>query len=132
MQKYQDQLGFVGLGNMGQPMAHHLLQAVLGKMVVRVYDQRTERMASLVAQGAYRAPSLGEVARPGGIVFTMVANDQELLQVALGDGGILHQLGTGGIHVSLSTVSPEVSAQLVKLYRQQGCALSGSNRAWSA
>jgi 3-hydroxyisobutyrate dehydrogenase-like beta-hydroxyacid dehydrogenase len=122
MQEDREQLGFVGLGNMGRPMAQRLLQAARGDMGVRVFDQRAERMDLLVAQGAFRAPALEEVARPGGVVFTMVANDQELLQVALGDGGILHQLGKNGVHVSLSTVSPEVSAQLARLYRQQGSA----------
>lgn len=122
MQEKQNSISFVGLGNMGQPMAHHLLQALLGEMDLCVFDQRSERMALLVAQGARAATHLGEVACRGGIVFTMVPNDQALLQVALGDGGILRQLGTGGIHVSLSTVSPTVSTQLARLYCSQGCA----------
>jgi 3-hydroxyisobutyrate dehydrogenase-like beta-hydroxyacid dehydrogenase len=122
MQEKPNYVSFVGLGNMGQPMARHLLQALLGEMDLCVFDQQSERMAPLVAQGARAAAHLENVASRGGIVFTMVPNDQDLLQVALSHDGILRQLGTGGIHVSLSTVSPAVSKQLAKLYRSQGCA----------
>lgn len=122
MQEKRKDVGFIGLGQMGRPMAQRLLEATLGERNLRVFDQRAERMAPLVEQGAYRAAALGEVARPAGICLTMVATDQELLQVALGEGGVLRQVGAGGIHVSLSTVSPEVSVQLARLYRQQGAA----------
>jgi 3-hydroxyisobutyrate dehydrogenase-like beta-hydroxyacid dehydrogenase len=122
MQKNGEQLSFVGLGQMGQPMAFHVLQAMQKNAEFSVFDQQTERMAPLVAQGARSVDQLAEAARPGGIVFTMVPDDQALLQVALGKGGILKQLGAGGIHVSLSTVSPYTSAKLANLYQQQGSA----------
>jgi 3-hydroxyisobutyrate dehydrogenase-like beta-hydroxyacid dehydrogenase len=51
----------------------------------------------------------------------MVPDDRTLLQITLGEGGILNQLGTGGIHVSCSTVSPNVSEQLAKLYQKHRC-----------
>src|SRR5579885_1476853 len=106
MPEDQHSLSFVGLGNMGQPMARRLLQALHGERGLTVFDRLPERMEPLIAEGALRAGSLDEVARQGGIVLSMVANDQELLQIALGEGGILRRLGMGGIHVSLSTVSP--------------------------
>jgi 3-hydroxyisobutyrate dehydrogenase-like beta-hydroxyacid dehydrogenase len=110
-------IGFVGLGQMGQPMALNLLKA---GFAVRVFDLREERLAPLVAQGATRALRLGDASEAGGIVLSMVPDDMALLQVALGDGGILRRIGQGGVHLSLSTVSPEVSAQLAKLYEHQG------------
>jgi 3-hydroxyisobutyrate dehydrogenase-like beta-hydroxyacid dehydrogenase len=112
-----EHIGFVGLGQMGQPMALNLLQT---GYKLRVFDLREERMAPLVAQGAEAGTSPGGVTEPGGIVLSMVPNDRALLVVALGEGGILSRLGQGGVHLSLSTVSPEVSAQLAKVYRQQG------------
>jgi 3-hydroxyisobutyrate dehydrogenase-like beta-hydroxyacid dehydrogenase len=112
-----ERIGFVGLGQMGQPMALNLLQA---GYTLRVFDVREERMAPLVAQGAEPGTSPGEVTEPGGIVLSMVPDDRALLVVALGEGGILSRLGQGGVHLSLSTVSPEVSAQLAKVYQQQG------------
>ena len=110
-------IGFVGLGQMGQPMALNLLQT---GYKLRVFDLLEERMALLVAQGAEPGASPGEVTEPGGIVLSMVPDDRALLVVALGEGGILSRLGRGGVHLSLSTVSPEVSAQLARVYRQQG------------
>jgi 3-hydroxyisobutyrate dehydrogenase-like beta-hydroxyacid dehydrogenase len=112
-----ERIGFVGLGQMGQPMALNLLQA---GYKLRVFDVREERMAPLVAQGAEPGTSPGEATSPGGIVLSMVPDDRALLVVALGEGGILSRLGQGGVHLSLSTVSPEVSAQLAKVYGQQG------------
>ncbi len=110
-------IGFVGLGQMGQPMALNLLKA---GFEIRVFDLYEERMAPLIALGAYQAFRLGEVTEPGGIVLSMVSDDRALLQVALGEGGILRRIGQEGIHVSLSTVSPEVSAQIARLYEHQG------------
>jgi 3-hydroxyisobutyrate dehydrogenase-like beta-hydroxyacid dehydrogenase len=112
-----EHIGFVGLGQMGQPMALNLLQA---GYKLRVFDVRQERMAPLVAQGAEPGTSPGEVTEPGGIVLSMVPDDRALLVVALAEGGILPRLGRGGVHLSLSTVSPEVSAQLARVYRKPG------------
>jgi 3-hydroxyisobutyrate dehydrogenase-like beta-hydroxyacid dehydrogenase len=113
----KESIGFVGLGQMGQPMALNLLQAGFD---LRVFDVREERLAPLVAQGASQALQPGDVTEPGGIVLTMVPDDRALLQVALGEGGILKRIGQDGIHLSLSTVSPEVSAQLSQVYEEQG------------
>src|SRR5579883_1065641 len=113
-------LSFVGLGWMGQPMAMNLLQAIQGEMDICVFDRQAERMTPLVTCGARAAERLGAVAHEGGIVFSMVPDDRTLLQIALGEGGILKQLGKGGIHVSCSTVSPQVSRQLDKLYQKSG------------
>jgi 3-hydroxyisobutyrate dehydrogenase-like beta-hydroxyacid dehydrogenase len=102
---------------MGQPMALNLLRAGYD---IRVFDLREERLAPLVALGACQAFRLGEVAEPGGIVLTMVPDDGALLEVALGEDGILTHLGSGGIHLSCSTVSPEVSTQLAARYAEHG------------
>jgi 3-hydroxyisobutyrate dehydrogenase-like beta-hydroxyacid dehydrogenase len=110
-------IGFVGLGQMGQSIALNLLKA---GFAMRVFDLREERLAPLVAQGAYQVFQLQDVTEPGGIVLTMVPDEKALLQVTLGEGGILRQLGQRGIHLSLSTVSPEVAAQLAKLYEHEG------------
>ncbi len=113
----KERIGFVGLGQMGQPMALNLLKA---GFAVRVFDLLEERTVPLVAQGASQALRLEDVTEPGGIVLSMVPDDRALLEVALGEDGILSRIGQGGIHLSLSTVSPEVSARLATWYEQQG------------
>src|SRR5947209_822382 len=113
----KESIGFVGLGQIGQPMALNLLQA---GFELRVFDLHEERQGLLLVQGAHHASSRVEDTEPGGIVLSMVPDDRALLAVALGEGGILRRIGQDGIHLSLSTVSPEVAAQLAKVYEEQG------------
>jgi len=113
----KERIGFVGLGQMGQPMALNLLQA---GFELRVFNLDQERLGPLIAQGAEPVSGPGEVTEPGGIVLSMVPDGRALLSVALGEGGILRRIGQGGVHLSLSTVSPEVAAQLGKVYEEQG------------
>ncbi len=120
--QYREHVGVVGLDGPGQRLAQRLLQFAQEEITLCVFDQQSERMAPLIAQGAYRAPTLREVGRQGGIVFVLAASDQEILQIALGDGRVLRQLGADGILVSFSTGSPEVSTQLARIARQEGCA----------
>lgn len=122
MQECQESVGFVGLGQLGQPIAQRLRQAIPDEMPLRIFDQQSERMAPLLAQGALSAECLEEVVRPGGIIFTRLPDDRVLLHAALSQDGILKRLGTGGLHLSLSTGSPQVSRQLARAYHQQGCA----------
>ena len=53
--------------------------------------------------------------------MTMVADDAALENVTLGERGILAQLGPGGVHISLSTVSPAIATRMAELHRQLGC-----------
>jgi 3-hydroxyisobutyrate dehydrogenase-like beta-hydroxyacid dehydrogenase len=112
-----ESIGFVGLGNMGQPMALNLLKAGYD---LTVYDIDERRITPFTTLGASQAFRLRDAVSPGGIVVTMVPTDSALLEVTLGDGGLLQGLCPGGIHLSLSTVSPEVSEQLAALYAERG------------
>ncbi len=118
----REHVGFVGLGGPGHHMAHRLLQFAREEIELRVFDQQSERMAPLLLHGASRASALDEVGQQGGIVFVLTANDQEAFQIAVGEDGVLRQLGTGGILVSFSTGSPEVATQLARIARLHGCA----------
>ena len=111
-------IGFVGLGLMGRGMAQSLHR---GGYVLRVYNRDASKADALVEAGAQRGEHPGDVVEPGGIVITMVANDVALESVTLGERGILEHLGPGGVHLSMSTVSPTVAARLAELHRQRGC-----------
>ena len=89
-----ERIGFIGLGNMGQPMALNLLKA---GFELHVYNRNPAKAEPLVAQGAQQVSKPGEVAEPGGIVITMVANDSALESVVLGKEGFLERLGQNGI-----------------------------------
>ena len=112
-----ERIGFIGLGNMGQPMALNLLKA---GFELHVYNRNPARAEPLVAQGAQQVFKPSEVAEPGGIVVTMVANDSALESVVLGKEGFLERLGQNGIHLSMSTVSPATAHKLADLHAKQG------------
>lgn len=104
-------IGFIGLGNMGQPIASNLLRA--GHRL-RVYNRSAGKAAPLVAQGATQASRPAEVAEHSGIVFTMLADDHAEDQIFTQNAELLERLGPGGVHVSLSTISPATSRQLAE------------------
>jgi 3-hydroxyisobutyrate dehydrogenase-like beta-hydroxyacid dehydrogenase len=104
-------LGFIGLGNMGAPIAANLLKAGFG---MRVYNRTASKAAPLTAKGATLAASPAEVAQPGGIVLTMLADDRAVEEVCLPGGSFIERLGLGGIHISLSTISPVTARRLAE------------------
>lgn len=73
-----DAVGFIGLGQMGAPMATHLTGWPGGLVV---YDTRPEAMAPLVEAGARAASSPAEVAQAAGIISVMVRDDDQVFEV---------------------------------------------------
>ncbi|HEY0666510.1 MAG TPA: NAD(P)-dependent oxidoreductase [Gallionella sp.] len=112
-------VGFIGLGKMGEPMARNLLRA---GYKLRVYNRTSAKAQSLASEGAEVVATLQDVVETGGIVVSMVANDHALEEVVLGENGIGTKLGAGGIHISMSTVSPQIAQKMVSYYQKQGTA----------
>jgi 3-hydroxyisobutyrate dehydrogenase-like beta-hydroxyacid dehydrogenase len=96
---------------MGAPVAANLLQAGFG---LRIYNRTAAKAAPLTAKGATLAGSASGVAEAGGIVITMLADDRALEEVCLPSGSFVERLGPGGIHLSLSTISPETARRLAE------------------
>jgi 3-hydroxyisobutyrate dehydrogenase-like beta-hydroxyacid dehydrogenase len=80
-------IGFIGLGNMGQPMARRLIEA--GHKLV-VYDTRNDAVAPLIAMGAQVASSPADVADRVETVMASLPSLQISEKVAIGDGGVIH------------------------------------------
>jgi 3-hydroxyisobutyrate dehydrogenase-like beta-hydroxyacid dehydrogenase len=110
-------IGFIGLGNMGQPMAANLLQAGYS---VRVWNRSPARAAPLADRGAVIVSRPEEVAEPSAVVISSLSNDQVLEEVVGANRELLHRLGPGGIHVSTSTVAPETSRRLAEVHQRYG------------
>lgn len=110
------EIGFIGLGNMGAPIARNLMRA--GHHVI-VYNRTRSKAEALISEGAKVASTPAEAAACG-FVFTMLADDHAVEQVVFGAGGLLRALPPGGIHVSLSTISPEFSRRLAKSHEEAG------------
>ncbi|MDQ2870085.1 MAG: NAD(P)-dependent oxidoreductase [Acidobacteriota bacterium] len=114
----QEVIGFVGLGRMGEPIARNLLQA---GHPLTVWNRTRGKAAALVAAGAREAWDPAETGSSGGIVFTMLSDDRALEQV-VESRGFLERLAPGGVHVSMSTVSPETSRRLADRHAGEGSA----------
>jgi len=115
----KETIGFVGLGGMGSAMAANLLRA---GYPLRVWNRTPERAAPLIAEGARPAATPADAAATGGIVLTMVSDDQALEGVTRGPQGVLAGLGRGGVHLSMSTVSPALARRLAEEHRRHGAA----------
>lgn len=112
------QVGVVGLGSMGAAMAARLLDQ---GWPVAVWNRSPAAEEPLLAKGAVRAATPAEAA-VGGIVLSMVSDDAALKSVTTGDAGILSGLGEDGVHLSMSTVSPALAADLAAAHQAAGVA----------
>lgn len=104
------QLGFVGVGTMGRPMARRLIEA--GHTVI-VFDRDDAAVAELKAIGAQAAASVKEVADTARIVFTSLPTPAIFKQVALGDGGLIEG-STIKVLVDLSTVGSRTEKEVAE------------------
>lgn len=112
-----EMIGFIGLGLLGFPMAKNLVDS--GRSL-RVYNRTAEKADPLVALGATRAEKPSEAVVSGGIVVSVVWDDAALESIVTSDG-FLEKLGKGGVHISMSTVSPEAARRVAKLHEAHGC-----------
>jgi 3-hydroxyisobutyrate dehydrogenase-like beta-hydroxyacid dehydrogenase len=101
-------IGFIGLGNMGQPMARRLIEA--GHKLV-VYDTRNDAVAPLVALGAQLASSPADVADRVETVMASLPSLQISEKVAMGEGGIIHGKRIKRF-IDLSTTGSQVAAKI--------------------
>ena len=109
-------IGFIGLGQLGLPMAVNLVDAGHS---LRLYNRTASKAASLVARGMHLATRPADVVKTGGVVVSVLWDDVALESVVMSDG-FLTRLGPGGVHVSMSTVLPETARRLAALHARQG------------
>jgi 3-hydroxyisobutyrate dehydrogenase-like beta-hydroxyacid dehydrogenase len=109
-------IGFIGLGHMGAAMAANLVRAGHD---VTVFNRSPGKSATLVELGAHEATHLPDTCT-GSAVLTMLANDDAASDVTLGEGGIINHLPKGAIHVSMSTVSVDLSKRLAQAHAKAG------------
>ena len=110
-------VGFIGLGIMGKPMALNLIK---GGYPLWVYGRRVESMAPLAAAGAHACASPEEAARAADITFIMVSDTEDVEQVILGPKGVLSGARPGAIVVDMSTISPAATRSLAARLMDHG------------
>jgi len=96
-------------------MATNLIRA---GFVVRVYNRTPGKALSLAGLGAEITPDIKAVVEPGGILVTMVSDDLALEEIAL--SGAIDRMAPGGVHISMSTVSPAVARKVARQHEALG------------
>lgn len=110
-------VGFIGTGNIGNPMARNLIKA--GQQLV-VHDVRETAAANLVELGARWADSPRAVAEQCGVIFTSLPGPPEVEQVVLSEDGILVGARPGTVLFDLSSNSPPMIRRLAAHARDAG------------
>jgi 3-hydroxyisobutyrate dehydrogenase len=112
------QVGFIGLGHMGQHMARHVAEK--GHSVA-AFDLRAEAVAQLTqTPNARRASSVAEAASGMEVVFTSLPGPPEVESVATGPDGLLESMQPGTVYVDLSSNSPTTVRRLHALFAERG------------
>ncbi len=111
------QIGFIGLGQMGLPMAQNILK---GGFPLWAYNRTQGKAAPLLDLGGKWAVSPAELASQCDILVSMVANDAALNEIVEGPSGVLHSSKKPSIHISMSTISPDLAASMEKKHQEAG------------
>lgn len=110
-------IAFIGLGQMGGPMATNLLRA--GHTLV-VYDVRRDAAASHLAAGATWAMHPAAAAREADLTITSLPGPAQIEQVALGPVGILEGAAPGTVFIDASTSSPKLIRRIHATFAERG------------
>jgi 3-hydroxyisobutyrate dehydrogenase len=110
-------IGWIGLGNMGIPMAKNLLKAGFD---LTVYNRTASKAAPLQEAGARLADSPRSLLEKVDMVITMVADDAALKQLHEGADGLLAGAGAGKTVIDMSTVSPATTRELAEKLAAKG------------
>lgn len=108
----KQKIGWVGLGNMGNPMVKNLLKA---NYDVTVYNRTKEKEQELINLGATSAASPQELIEKCDIVFTMLTNDDAVKEVFQNENGLLSKPIAGKLIINMSTISPQTSRHLAEI-----------------
>jgi 3-hydroxyisobutyrate dehydrogenase len=116
MKDGDSELGFIGLGLMGWPIAERLLKA---GHAVTVWNRSQEKVARALDAGARAGATPADVTRSADIVFVCVTDDRSVESVVFGAGGIAETATGDKILVDCSTIKPAASRQFAQRLREE-------------
>ena len=114
-----DRVGFIGLGNMGRPMATVL--ATKG-FPLTVHDLSPERMEVLRQRGAAISADVAGVIANCDVLVTMLPNTPDVQGVVHGPGGLIAAGRPGMLHIDMSTIDPVASRAIAAALEAKGIA----------
>ncbi len=110
-------IGFIGMGTMGAPMAGRLIEA--GNDLT-IHNRTRAREEALAERGAARASSPKEAAAGADLVITMVSDTPDVEAVILGPDGTIHGMKEGAVLVDMSTISPTATREIARALEAKG------------
>ena len=110
-------VGFIGLGNMGNPMASNVLKSGVPMIV---FDKVAKTMENLVQAGAKGAASAAEVVESAEVVLTCLPGSPEVEDLYLSGSGLVERAKAGGVFVDLSSVLPSTPRKLEARCKARG------------
>jgi 3-hydroxyisobutyrate dehydrogenase-like beta-hydroxyacid dehydrogenase len=105
------QIGFIGLGSLGTPIAINLLES---GHTLHVFNRTVSKTKPLAEKGAIVAENIAALAREVEIVFSIVSDDAALKDIC--ENGLLKNMKPGSVHVSMSTILPQTATILAGLH----------------
>lgn len=113
-------IGFIGLGHMGNPMAHHLLQA--GHQIL-VHDVSPEAITHITKEGAFAQPDLAEMAATADVIITMVQTGDQVKTICLGEKGIFAHAKQHLLYLDCSSIDIVTTRMLHEKAQQHRIAM---------
>ena len=110
------QIGFIGLGSLGTPIAMNILES---GHTLHVYNRTVSKAKPLADKGAIASQSVSALAKECDIVFTIVSDDAALKEISGGANGLVKNMKPGSIHVSMSTILPRTAEEISILHIAQ-------------
>jgi 3-hydroxyisobutyrate dehydrogenase-like beta-hydroxyacid dehydrogenase len=109
-------IGFIGLGNLGTPIAANILES---GHTLHIFNRTVSKTKQLAGKGAIVSESIAALAREVDIVFTMVSDDAALVEIVNGENGLAVHMKPESIHVSMSTILPATAEMLSIQHKEQ-------------
>lgn len=113
-------IGFIGLGIMGRPMAGNLLKA---GYKLTVYDINPDVIKELVKVGAKEGKSSGDVASQSEVIISMLPDSPDVKEAVLGENGVITGIKPDSIFIDMSSIAPSVSMELAEKLLQKNVSM---------
>jgi 3-hydroxyisobutyrate dehydrogenase len=110
-------IGWIGTGVMGSSMCGHLMAAGYSAVI---FNRTLQKTKALAERGATVASSLAELARASDVVFTIVGYPRDVLEVTLGEQGVLASMRPGSVLVDMTTSEPALAVEIDRAARGRG------------
>lgn len=113
-------IAFLGLGQMGGPMASNLLQK---GHALRVFDVNQQAVKEIVQKGATAFPTPAEAAKGASFIITMLPNGDIVRQVLLGESGVSETVSRDALVIDMSTIHPLQTDALISEMKEKGISM---------